>query len=114
MRQSKLMSLVEAGARFVPVAQISAILSNENYSDLLLRTGERILTRRTLKAWEDLLPAAQFMRVHRQALVNLANVERQRRDTRETGELIVTGARDPVAVSRSFLVEVETRLQSQG
>ena len=103
----------DAGDRFVPVAQMSAIFSNENYSDLLLRSGERFLTRRTMKAWEDLLPPAQFMRVHRQALVNLAHVERQRRDTRETGELVVTGARDPVPVSRSFLADVESRLQGR-
>jgi two-component system, LytTR family, response regulator len=103
----------EAGDRFVPVVQISAIFSNENYSDLQLRTGERFLTRRTMKAWEDLLPAASFMRVHRQALVNLGSVERQRRDTRETAELVVTGAREPVPVSRSYLADVEARLQNR-
>ena len=101
------------GDRFVPIAQISAIFSNENYSDLQLRSGERFLTRRTMKSWEDLLPTTQFMRVHRQALVNLASVERQRRDTRETAELFVTGAREPVHVSRSFLPDVEARMQSR-
>ncbi len=103
----------DAGDRFVPVLQISAIFSNENYSDLQLRTGERFLTRRTMKAWEDLLPATQFMRVHRQALVNLASIEQQRRDTRETAELVVTGAREPVPVSRSYLAEVEARLHGR-
>lgn len=101
-------------ARLVPLAQISAIFSNENYSDVQLRTGERFLTRRTMKAWEDTLPATHFMRVHRQALVNLACIERQRRDTRETAELNVLGAREPVPVSRSYLGELEARLIARG
>lgn len=103
----------DTGDRFVPIPQISAIISNENYSDLHLRSGERVLTRRTLKSWEDALPAEQFMRVHRQALVNLAAVEKHRRDTRETAELYLAGMRQVVPVSRSFLPELETRLAAR-
>jgi two-component system, LytTR family, response regulator len=100
----------DAGDRFVPLAQISAVFSNENYSDVQLRSGERFLTRRTMKAWEDLLPREQFLRVHRQSLVNIGCIESHRRDSRETGELRVAGARDVVPVSRSYLVELEARL----
>lgn len=93
----------DAGDRFVPLARISAIFSNENYTDVILGTGERFLTRRTLKAWEELLPPAQFQRAHRKALVNLAAIEGHRRDTRETAELRVTGVKDHVPVSRNHL-----------
>ncbi len=103
-----------AGDRFVPLKQISAIFSNENYSDVVLRSGERLLTRRTLKAWEDLLPAAQFQRAHRQALVNLACIEGHHRDTRETAELRVTGLKDGVPVSRNHLAELRPRLGPAG
>lgn len=100
----------EGGARFILLTEISAIFSNENYSDLQLRNGERVITRRTMKSWEDTLPATHFMRVHRQAFVNLTFVEGHRRDSRETAELRVAGVREPVPVSRSFLSEVESRL----
>jgi len=100
----------DAGDRFVPIAQISAVFSNENYSDIVLRTGQRLITRRTLKAWEDLLPAAQFKRAHRQALVNLASIEGHRRDTRETAELRLTGVKEPVPVSRSHLPDLRPHL----
>jgi DNA-binding LytR/AlgR family response regulator len=59
-----------------------------------------------------MLPRDQFMRVHRHAFVNLACVESHRRDSRETGELRVAGAREPVPVSRSFLAEVEARIEA--
>jgi len=98
------------GKRFVPLTEISAVLSNENYSDVLLRTGERLLTRRTMKTWEDLLPPAQFIRVHRQAIVNVAAIESHRRDTRETFELSLAGVKTPVAVSRSFTADLKPHL----
>lgn len=101
------------GDRFVPVAEISAVFSNENYSDVHLRTGERYLTRRTLKIWEDSLPAALFRRVHRQALVNLGCIEGHRRDTRETAELRVTGVPEPVPVSRASLANLRPLLDGR-
>lgn len=100
------------GKRFVPLAAISAVLSNENYSDVLLRSGERLLTRRTMKTWEDLLPPAQFLRVHRQAIVNVAAIESHRRDTRETFELSLAGVKTPVAVSRSFVADLKPHLEA--
>lgn len=103
----------ESGDRFLALADISAIFSNENYSDLQLCSGERVLTRRTMKAWEEILPPAQFMRVHRQAVVNLACIEDHRRDSRETAELRVSGTLEPVPVSRSFLNTLEARLAAR-
>ncbi|MBI5689229.1 MAG: response regulator transcription factor [Verrucomicrobia bacterium] len=98
------------GDRFVPVAEISAVFSNENYSHVHLRSGEQYLTRRTLKAWEDSLPSTHFRRVHRQALVNLRCIEGHRRDTRETAELRLTGVRLSVPVSRAFLADLRPHL----
>jgi DNA-binding LytR/AlgR family response regulator len=98
------------GDRFVPVAEISAVFSNENYSNVHLRSGEHYLTRRTLKAWEDSLPSTHFRRVHRQALVNLRCIEGHRRDTRETAELRLTGVRLSVPVSRAFLPDLRPHL----
>ena len=100
----------DRGDRFVPLAQITAIFSNENYSDVVLRSGERLLTRRTLKAWEDLLPAAHFKRAHRQVIVSLAGIEGHRRDTRETAELRVIGLKEHVPVSRAQLPELRPYL----
>lgn len=101
----------DAGDHFVPVTAIAAVLSNLNYSDVCLRTGRRLFTRRTMKAWGDLLPLDTFVRVHRHALVNVACIERELRRSREALELAITGLRDPVAVSRSAAPDVLARLQ---
>lgn len=100
----------DEGDRFVPVANLAAILSNGNYCDVMLRTGQRLFTRRAMKTWEDLLPPHLFVRVHRQSLVNLRCVENHQRISREAIEVRVTGLREPVAVSRHSVAGLLARL----
>ncbi len=77
----------DAGIRFVPLASICAVFSNQNYSDVLLRNGERLFTRCTMKTWEKTLPGAQFARV--------------------------TGVREPIDVSRRYVPDIEARLRAR-
>jgi two-component system LytT family response regulator len=100
----------DQGDQFVPVADIAAVFSNGNYSDVQLRTGLRLFTRRAMKTWEELLPD-HFVRVHRQAVVNLACVEDHRPLSRETIGLRVTGVAEDVGVSRHCVASVLARLR---
>lgn len=89
----------DSGARFVPVGDVGAVLSCENYSEVYLKSGEKLLVRRSLKAWQDVLPAPPFARAHRQALINLTGLGRIEADG--GGRLLhVHGLRTPVRVSR--------------
>ena len=97
--------------RFTPVSQISAITAHDNYSEVTLAGGNRAFLRRTLKSWEDMLPAGLFMRVHRTQIINLSRVVECRRD-RAAGTLIeVEGLRRPVSASRRRWRELQLRLR---
>jgi two-component system LytT family response regulator len=91
---------LDSGARFVPLASIGAILSCENYSEVLLAGGEKLLVRRSLKAWEDALPAPVFARAHRQAIVNLRRLLRIEEDGGDGPLLHLDGVKIPLRVSR--------------
>jgi two-component system LytT family response regulator len=91
---------LDTGARFVPVAEIGAIHSCENYSEVMLVGGEKLLVRRSLKAWEEALPAPVFARAHRQALVNLARLLRIEDDGGDGPLLHIDGLRAPLRASR--------------
>lgn len=60
--------------RFVRLTQIVAITSCENYTELQLADGQTLLALRTLKSWEEALPANVFLRIHRQTIINLQHV----------------------------------------
>lgn len=97
-------------ARFAPVADISVIAARDNYSEVRLADGAKVFLRKSLNAWEDTLPAAHFMRVHRTQIVNLARVTHYQRDGDEHTRLYVEGATEPVPASRSRWIALRQRL----
>ena len=97
-------------ARFVRVTEISVVSASDNYSEVHLADGTRLLLRKSLKAWEDILPATHFMRVHRTLIANLARVARYERDGDEHTLLFLQGVADPVSASRYRWSELRDRL----
>jgi two-component system LytT family response regulator len=101
-------------ARFVRVTDIVLVTSQDNYSEVRLTGGEHFLVRQTLASWEERLPAAHFMRVHRQNIVNLARVEGFTHADEETTLLRVDNLVEPVRARRQHLPELQARLVSLG
>lgn len=100
--------------RFVALADIAVIESEENYSTVLLADGTSLLVRRTMKEWEDMLPASHFARVHRGTIINLARYRGADRPSYETALLRLDGYPDPVRASFRYLPELRKRLEALG
>lgn len=100
----------ERHGRFVALADLAAIIADDNYTEVFVADGERFLLRRSLRAWESCLPATQFVRVHRQAIVNLAQIERIEAPDSETPQLHVRGLRAPLTCSHRLSPELRRRL----
>jgi two-component system LytT family response regulator len=101
----------ERGARFVPLADIAAVISSDNYSEVFVTDGAHFLVRRSLKLWESALPADAFVRVHRQAIVNLAKIERIDALDSDTPTLWLQGVKQPMPCSYRFSPELRRLLQ---
>ncbi len=102
------------GARFVPVKAIAAVTSCDNYSEVFVSDHSRYLVRRSLKTWETALPTDLFVRVHRQAIVNLGHLERIEGLDRDTPSLLLRGVKQPVVCSHRLSPELRRRLDSRG
>jgi two-component system LytT family response regulator len=105
-----LLKLDSANERFVRLGDIRSISSAENYTEVVLGTGEKLFVRRTMKSWEDTLPAAEFARVHRHTIVACAHIERIVRHDRANFEVILRGASAPLPVSYRLIPELRARL----
>lgn len=101
-------------ARFAPVMELSAIEAEENYSLVHLADGSNVLVRRSLKAWEEILPAPQFLRVHRTAIVNLLRLAGYRRDQHKSVNLQVQGVPNAIPVGRLYWPALRARLPGAG
>ena len=100
-------------ARFVRVADIACIGSQDNYSEVRLANREGLLVRSTLAAWEGRLPATHFVRVHRQTLINAAHVEGYTH-AEDYHLLRLTGCPAPVRARREHWPELRERLTALG
>ena len=95
--------------RFALVADVAVITAEDNYCEVTLATGDRLLLRKSLNAWESVLPSSHFARVHRTCIANLAQVVGHARQG-DGALLTIKGATEPVAVSRRTWGEVRARL----
>lgn len=100
--------------RFVPVRSICAIRSAENYTELILEGGQTLLVLRTLKSWEETLPEAQFVRIHRQVLVNLARVKKIERGGDDEVVFHLDVPVSPLSASRRALAELRSKFAAAG
>lgn len=100
--------------RFLAVSAIGAIRSCENYSEVLLTTGEKLLVLRPLKSWEESLPEEAFVRVHRQTIVALAHVRRILRTGEDDVLFELAPPLPAVAASRRQLAELRHRFAAAG
>jgi two-component system LytT family response regulator len=108
-----LLKLGTGSERFVRLSDIRCLASCENYSELYLRDGERVFVRKTMKAWEQLLPAS-FVRAHRHAIVNTQHLERIERVSVSTSLLHLSGVAEPIRASYRYLAALREKVPAQG
>jgi two-component system, LytTR family, response regulator len=64
------------GLTFVETSQILYAESDSNYTNFVLSTGEKYLVSKTLGDVQEMLETRNFLRVHRQYVVNLDHIKR--------------------------------------
>ena len=64
------------GLQMIPVDDIISCESDDNYSNIQLKNGKKMLVTRTLKDMEEILEQHSFIRVHRFYIVNLNEIEK--------------------------------------
>lgn len=58
--------------QFLKLSAVKALMAYGEYSNVYWDKDQRMMFRKPLKQWEEELPAEQFVRIHRQAIINLA------------------------------------------
>lgn len=82
----------QTGVSFIDLKDIVLIEAKSNYSDLVLADKRRILISKTLKDIQPVLEQQQFLRIHRQYIINLNEVKHFNRNesllTMTTGDVL--------------------------
>jgi DNA-binding LytR/AlgR family response regulator len=97
------------GRRHYPLDELHSMQADTNYTWLLWKNGERFLMPRTLKYYEDRLPAEQFVRLHRHFLVNINQIIAVER-LHAKRMTVTLGTGEQIAVSRRRIARVAQQL----
>jgi DNA-binding LytR/AlgR family response regulator len=84
--------------------------ADTNYTWLIWQNGERVLMPRTLKYYEERLPAEQFIRLHRHCIVNIKAIVRVERP-RCKSMTVELNTGECIAVSRRRIAHIAQRLR---
>lgn len=76
------------GFTLVDFKDIVWLEANDNYTNLYLNGQKKIIASKTLKEFEMILPATEFFRIHRSALINVNYVKEY--SNNEGGEVILS------------------------
>ena len=95
--------------RFLRVSHIVAVRAAGDATTLLLADGGAPRVPRSLRAWEARLPERQFVRIHRESLVNLQYVERIEEWSHDAFHVHLRGRGEPLVLSRRFAARLRER-----
>ena len=100
---------VDGRSRFLRVNQIVSIAAAGDATVVSTADGLRGRVPRSLRSWEERLPPKQFVRIHREALVNLQFVERIEEWSHEAFQVHVRGQPSPLTLSRRYAARLKAR-----
>lgn len=98
----------QGGIRLVPVSAVLSFHADQKYVRMVHSQGEELIDE-PLKALEDEF-ADEFVRLHRNSLVRLSEIERLERSESGNSVVYMRGRPEPLPVSRRHLSTVKQRL----
>lgn len=94
---------------FLKVCDISHINSSGDYSEIFTVKGKKILLEKSLREWEMRLPEKHFLRIHRQTIINLEQIEQIETWFNRTFQIHLKNFPEPLAVSRRYAVKLKSK-----
>ena len=100
---------IDGRSRFLRVSQIVTVAAAGDATVVSIADGLHGRVPRSLKSWEERLPPKQFVRIHREAIVNLQFVERIEEWSHEAYQVHLRGQASPFTLSRRYAARLKAR-----
>lgn len=100
---------IDGRSRFIRVNHIVTVSAAGDATEVVTADGIRGRVPRSLKAWEERLPAKQFVRIHREAIVNLQFVDRIEEWSNDAYQVHLRGQPSPLTLSRRYASRLKAR-----
>ncbi|MGE5499056.1 MAG: LytR/AlgR family response regulator transcription factor [Syntrophothermus sp.] len=93
----------------IKVNKIKYIQAESEYSNIITADEKKLLVRRLLKEWEEMLPSRHFLRIHRSTIINIEYIKKIEKWFNHSFRVHMDAVPEPFIVSRRY----STKLRSQ-
>jgi len=73
-KETSSLTEVEPGRFYLEVKQVLAVIADGNYTYVHMKNGKTEYLRKTMREWEQILPAETFLRIDRKHIINLQEI----------------------------------------
>ncbi len=87
---------------FLKISSITQISPVGNYSRIDCIEGRHCLVLKTMKQWQEELPANHFIRIHRSCIINIGHVDRIEKKPDTTHAVYLKNQSTPLEISRRY------------
>lgn len=95
-------------SQFIKIKDILYITAEREYSYIYLVTGEKYLTRKLMKKWEEQLPSKTFLRIHRSKIVNIDFIEKIEKWSNRSYIVILKNCEEKFIISQRYSAKIKT------
>jgi DNA-binding LytR/AlgR family response regulator len=99
-KDSHIILMVGNQPQNIKVGNIVFIESLEKYSKVFTSDGKKIIVRKLMKEWQEILPDNLFIRIHRSTIINLDYVKKFEKWFNYSYRVYVENVEEPFIVSR--------------
>jgi two-component system, LytTR family, response regulator len=102
--------MVNNSYQFLKVSSIITITSAGNYSEIHTQSKLKGLVLKSMREWEARLPSNQFVRIHRNAIVNLEYMDHIEEWFNYSYQVYLRGMEKPLMMSRRFASKLKEKM----
>lgn len=106
----RLFLVVNGVPQFIKISEIKFITAEDQYTNLHTINSNPFLVRKSLSAWEKLLPETSFLRIHRATIINMNYIDKAEKWFNNSFRLYMQGTSSPFIISRRYTSKLKSHL----
>lgn len=96
--------------QFLKISEILLISSAGDYTEITLVNGEKGLTLKSMKEWQERLPENYFCRIHRSSIINLDFIEKMEEWFNYSYRVYLKTLKEPLLLSRRYVARLKEKM----
>jgi DNA-binding LytR/AlgR family response regulator len=96
---------------FIRINTINYISAMGEYSNVFLKDGNKLMVRKLIKQWAEILPQNLFIRVHRSTIINIDSIKKIDKWFKRSFVIHLENSVEPVYMSERYARKLKSQIQ---